>query len=149
MGHLATEDGEHLLTLASYIEGFHVVSDCLPVDVVREAVVSFVTGYERPQFTPLNERLNGVKGGIVTFVIRNFSDVNVVKSTQMIKMKNVVGNVSSTQNQVSQQPAVIWYLVGDAKGAVQVKGSSRGVTGGTDTADTLNVPLGIPGIPTS
>jgi hypothetical protein len=43
----------------------------------------------------------------------------------MVEVQNMVSNMGSAKNAVAHQPAVIWYLVSDTKGAIQIESGSN------------------------
>ena len=53
MGHLAAEDGQHLLSLAPHLQRLYVMCNALLVDLLREAVIAFVAGHEGRQLAAL------------------------------------------------------------------------------------------------
>jgi hypothetical protein len=64
----------------------------------------------------------------------------------MVKMENMVGDVSGSEDEVTDNSAVIGYFIGETEGAIQIKGSGYRVAGRADAADTLDIPLGITGV---
>lgn len=60
MGHLPTEDGGHLLGLATHIEGFGIVSHCLKVDLIGEVIIPFIPGSEGGKLPSLDKPFYGI-----------------------------------------------------------------------------------------
>ena len=143
MGNFASKDGQHLLAFAPDVQRLQIVADQFMIHLGWESIIPFVAGQKRADFSSVYESLHRVQRGVLAVIGGHLGHIDVVQGGQVIKMQDVVRQMSCAQDKIAENSAVFGYFAGDAERVVEGEGGGDGVARRTYSANALSYVLSV------